>query len=232
MAILELANVSKAYGGAPGPAATSPSRSRTASSSPSSASPAPARPRSINLVAGLDRPRHRQRRASRARPIAGPGPERALVFQSYALMPWLSVAGNIAPRRRRRAQGQAAAPSAPRSSTATSRMVGLAHARDRRPAELSGGMRQRVAVARALAMEPEMLLMDEPLSALDALTRANLADEIERIWEAERRTVAHDHQRRRRGADPRRPRAGPEPRRHPRPGRQGRRCRARATAWR
>ena len=165
-------------------------------------------------------------------PITGPGPERALVFQSYALMPWLTVARQHRPRRRRGAQGACRRPSAPRSSTATSRMVGLAHARDRRPAELSGGMRQRVAVARALAMEPEMLLMDEPLSALDALTRANLADEIERIWEAERRTVRDDHQRRRRGADPRRPRAGPEPRRHAWARTSRSRCRGRATAWR
>jgi nitrate/nitrite transport system ATP-binding protein len=103
-------------------------------------------------------------------------------------MPWLSAADNIG------LAVDAVHRSLPRAERAaiTDRyvgMVGLAHARDRRPAELSGGMRQRVAVARALAMEPEMLLMDEPLSALDALTRANLADEIERIWEAERRTV-------------------------------------------
>ncbi len=140
----------------------------------------------INLMAGLTLPDRGEVRFKGA-VITGPGPERGLVFQSYALMPWLTVAGNIrlavdATHKGTKAEREA-------EVARYIQMVGLSHAADRRPAELSGGMRQRVSVARALSMRPEMLLLDEPLSALDALTRANVATEIEAIWRAERRTA-------------------------------------------
>ena len=120
--------------------------------------------------------------------IDGPSPDRGVVFQSYSLMPWLSVTGNVAlavdtvfskkPAKDRKA-----------ICDKYIEMVGLGHARDRKPAELSGGMRQRVAVARALAMQPELLLLDEPLSALDALTRSKLQDEFAAICEQEKKTI-------------------------------------------
>jgi nitrate/nitrite transport system ATP-binding protein len=140
----------------------------------------------INMIAGLDTP-DQGTVSFKGAPITSPGPERGLVFQSYSLMPWLTVAGNV---------GLAVDAVNPKLTNAEKaekvahyvKMVGLGHAMTRRPAELSGGMRQRVSVARALALSPEMLLLDEPLSALDALTRANLADEILDIWEQDKKT--------------------------------------------
>ena len=141
----------------------------------------------ISLMAGLIKPDNGGI-LFRGREIDGPGPERGVVFQSYSLMPWLTVTGNVA---------LAVQSVHKRKSGAERRaiirryieMVGLSHAADRRPAELSGGMRQRVAVARALAMRPEILLLDEPLSALDALTRAKLQDELASISAVENKTI-------------------------------------------
>ncbi|NQV82404.1 MAG: ATP-binding cassette domain-containing protein [Rhodospirillales bacterium] len=141
----------------------------------------------INLIAGLDTP-DRGEVLLHGKSVVEPGPDRGLVFQSYSLMPWLTVKGNVM-LAVDSVNGKA--PKAKREELALKyiEMVGLGPAIDRHPAELSGGMRQRVAVARALAMSPEILLLDEPLSALDALTRAKLQDEIETIWSSDKKTV-------------------------------------------
>ncbi|MCA0871767.1 ABC transporter ATP-binding protein [Seohaeicola saemankumensis] len=140
----------------------------------------------INLMAGLDTPA-KGSVTFKGKPITGPGPERGVIFQNYSLMPWLTVNGNVGLAVDTMFPGLSKSERAEKVAHYV-KMVGLGHATTRRPAELSGGMRQRVNVARALAMNPEVLLLDEPLSALDALTRANLADEIEAIWDADKKT--------------------------------------------
>ena len=141
----------------------------------------------INSVAGLVEPDAGEI-LLRGKPIDGPDKERGLVFQSYSLFPWLSVEQNVALAVDAVHKDRSREERAPLVKQKVE-LVGLGHAMDRKPAQLSGGMRQRVAVARALAMEPEILLLDEPLSALDALTRAKLQDEIERIRKEEGRTI-------------------------------------------
>src|SRR3954471_16555556 len=120
--------------------------------------------------------------------ITAPGPDRGIVFQNYSLLPWLTVYENIS-----LAVDQLFPNWAPvkkqQHVEKYIEMVNLTPAREKRPSELSGGMRQRVSVARALAMDPQILLLDEPLSALDALTRAALQDEISRIWQENQKTV-------------------------------------------
>ena len=141
----------------------------------------------INLIAGLLRPDSGTVTLNDLE-ITAPGPDRGIVFQNYSLLPWLSVYENIylavdqvfrnwvPVKKQQHAEKYIA-------------MVNLSPAREKRPHELSGGMRQRVSVARALAMEPQILLLDEPLSALDALTRATLQDELSRIWDENKKTV-------------------------------------------
>ena len=148
----------------------------------------------LNLIAGLTTPTDGVLLCD-VREIAGPGPERAVVFQNHSLLPWLSCFNNVylavervfaatEPKARLRERTRAALD-----------LVGLSHAEAKYPHEISGGMKQRVGIARALAMQPRILLMDEPFGALDALTRANLQDELMKIMAATGATtvmVTHD----------------------------------------
>jgi nitrate/nitrite transport system ATP-binding protein len=120
--------------------------------------------------------------------IEGPSLDRAVIFQSHALLPWLTVLGNVAYAVASRHPAWPKADIARHAQKFTD-LVGLPGAEHKRPAELSGGMKQRVGIARALSIEPKIMLMDEPFSALDALTRGTLQDEVRRICQETGQTV-------------------------------------------
>jgi NitT/TauT family transport system ATP-binding protein len=139
----------------------------------------------LRILAGLERPTEGEALV-RGRPIEGPGPDRVMVFQDYVLFPWRTVLGNVlfglelkgVPRRR-----------AVEEAMKYIKLVGLEGFERAYPHELSTGMRQRAALARALACDPDVLLMDEPLSALDAQTRSYMQEELARIWEETKKTI-------------------------------------------
>ena len=142
----------------------------------------------LNLIAGLTTPTAGVLLCAN-REIAGPGPERAVVFQNHSLLPWLTCFDNVH-LGIERVFGATETRAQLRTRTdAALAMVGLSHAAQKRPGEISGGMKQRVGIARALAMEPKVLLMDEPFGALDALTRAKLQDELLEIVARTQSTV-------------------------------------------
>jgi nitrate/nitrite transport system ATP-binding protein len=141
----------------------------------------------VNLINGLLAPTSGEV-IFKGNPVSGTSHERGVIFQNYSLLPWLTVEQNVLmavkeafPKREKAVWKRKAA--------YYIEMVNLTPATNKLPKELSGGMRQRVAVARALAMKPDMIIMDEPLGALDALTRGNLQDQILNIWEKDKRTA-------------------------------------------
>ena len=141
----------------------------------------------VNLINGLIKPTSGTV-LFKGEPVDGTSHERGVIFQNYSLLPWLTVGQNVFmavkeafPKKNKKELNEIVANYV--------EMVSLTPAIHKRPNELSGGMRQRVAVARALAMKPEMIIMDEPLGALDALTRGNLQDEILNIWGKDKRTA-------------------------------------------
>ncbi len=142
----------------------------------------------LNLIAGLLLPSSGVLLCDR-REIAAPGPDRGVVFQNHSLLPWLTCAENVDLAVERVFGSKETKAQLKARTQAALEMVGMAHATAKRPHEISGGMKQRVGIARALAMEPKVLLLDEPFGALDALTRAHLQDELLKIVARTRSTV-------------------------------------------
>jgi nitrate/nitrite transport system ATP-binding protein len=143
----------------------------------------------LNLIAGLTLPTQGSLICAN-REIAGPGPDRAVVFQNHSLLPWLTCFENVYLAVERVFGAGDKTTGAPSENKAQLKaMVGLTPAAHKRPGEISGGMKQRVGIARALCMEPKVLLLDEPFGALDALTRAKLQDELLAIVAATQSTV-------------------------------------------
>ncbi len=141
----------------------------------------------IKLISGLEFPDEGEV-LYKGEPVTGPSHERGVIFQNYSLLPWLTVRNNVGMAVKEKFKDWSKDKIGARIENYV-KMVGLSHAINKLPKALSGGMRQRVSVTRALAMNPEVILMDEPLSALDALTRGTLQDEILSIWSKDKRTA-------------------------------------------
>jgi len=142
----------------------------------------------LNIVAGLT-PVTTGGVILEGRQVDGPGPDRAVVFQNHSLLPWLTVYDNVRLAVDKVFSGRKSRAERHEWTLHNLDLVQMAHAKDKRPAEISGGMKQRVGIARALAMQPKVLLLDEPFGALDALTRAHLQDSVMQIHAALGNTV-------------------------------------------
>lgn len=190
MAFLELKNVSKSYGEGPGRTMVLKNVNLTVNEGDFVAIigfSGSGKSTLISLISGLTTPDEGEILLN-GKVIRGPGPDRGVVFQNYSLLPWLTVRDNVALAVNHLFPGWSAQKRKEHVEKFIA-MVHLSHAIDKRPGELSGGMRQRVSVARALAMNPQILLLDEPLSAIDAINRASLQKEIAAIWGRDRKTV-------------------------------------------